>query len=558
MSWQHRRPVAPRRRSARGALAGLALVLVAAGTVAVAPSADAATAAVHIVTTDTGQLEAVFPQPVIWAQLTVHDTDTGATVLFQTDDLVLEYAADGLAFTAHTDHAVRLPSGTPLGDYVTDVDYRYASGTVQHRAGATDPTTSTFDYAEHAQVSSASVDRAATDYADQTFSVSGTAEVDDPRDGTSAAPAAGTTVEVDGTTYDVQRKAHSFETSGTTDTDGHFNVPVTPGGALSDATVTLVTADPDTVDSAPTALPFVDAVPSQARSYATPTTVRLHAGGSVTLTGVAQILTADGWQPLTHELVGTYVDGLLVASGRTGADGRFSYQLRRYSAADADTEVVATPYLTAMNYTDTSIAVPTRATLSGLRLALDAYGTVTGKGTVHGPCGSQSLALEVSSNGRTGWHRLASTTTAYGSTSCSFSLHADGYVNAYYRVTHAESDAMLALVSPVSHLYRTPTRITGLHLSPSRPTRNGTLTATGQLQQRIGTSWRSLSRGGLVLIWRPRGDTEFYKIKAGRTTTSGRFTMRGKVYGSGAWVVIYQPDGHHFYTETAVRDVKVR
>jgi hypothetical protein len=59
-----------------------------------------------------------------------------------------------------------------------------------------------------------------------------------------------------------------------------------------------------------------------------------------------------------------------------------------------------------------------------------------------------------------------------------------------------------------------------------------------------------------VLVFRPKGERQWYWVVKGYTDSTGRFTLHGKAYATGAWGVYYAPDSVHYYSQTPSRTVK--
>lgn len=168
------------------------------------------------------------------------------------------------------------------------------------------------------------------------------------------------------------------------------------------------------------------------------------------------------------------------------------------------------------------------------------------------------LNLMYSRNGTTGWTKIGATRATEGTgTTCSFTVKGVGGVDGYYRLVHTESAAMLAYTSAKHRLHRTQTRMTGFSISPTRTYRNAHLTAKGRLTQLVGSSWRAVGHGHVVLVFKPKGDTQWYWVVKGYTNSSGYYTLAGKAYGTGSWGVYYDADSTHYYSQTESRSVTV-
>ena len=219
-----------------------------------------------------------------------------------------------------------------------------------------------------------------------------------------------------------------------------------------------------------------------------------------------------------------------------------------------------TPYLPGSAAAEVNLSVPRNGSFGRLKITLDPYGAVRARGVLRGPCGDAVVVLQYSRNGRTGWVNLGHVTTdaGFGTAPCPVDITKYGYVAGYYRLLHTESDQLLTTTSSKAYRHRTPTRITGFAVTPVHPSANGTLTATGTVSQRPGRTWSALRNAHVVLVFRPSGDSTYYRAAVGTTTSSGRFTLSSRAYGDGAWAVYYSADTTHFSSQTGLHNVDVR
>lgn len=141
---------------------------------------------------------------------------------------------------------------------------------------------------------------------------------------------------------------------------------------------------------------------------------------------------------------------------------------------------------------------------------------------------------------------------------CPFTIESYGFVNAYYRVAHDETDTFLAQTSAPVHLTRVLTRFTSFSITPTRPAKNARFTASGTLQHYTGGRWQSYKGAQVMLVFKPKGDTKWYWVTKGSTGTGGKYSLRGIGYQDGSWAVVLQPDAKHFYSETKAKYVDVR
>lgn len=514
----------------------------------------------HVVTQDDGTLAVAMngtEQP-LWLRITVKSsTAADAATLYTTDD-----------FTGgHTTSAVRLPDGTAYGDYPVDVDFRLAQGPVQHWTAADHAASAVLDYRKHASVTAVTADRASTDYDHRTVVFSGAVQELDPATGQLAAAPAGTHVRV---TWQVNVTGSMQSGAATADTDatGSFSLPVMPGGYLYDGSAVVVDPDADTAaDPAPAPLPEVQLAATRYRISATPSRTRVHAGSQFTMSGSVQRYTGGVWVPFPgaqvvtatgypYNSTGTAVSGLL-GSGTTAADGTFSYANTARRTGTDYTFLHPSPYLT-LNDDPNPLYVPTAGSITSPAFAVDRYDKVTTTGRLYGDCAQQNLYLQYSPNGSTGWQSFKRGTTGYKSGGyCSYKIQEYGAWDGYYRVYHPESDQMLAVTTSAHRLHRTRTAMS-LTMTPTRPYRNAKLTATGTVTQLTSKGWVRYAGAHVVLVFRPKGDTQWYWVLKGYTNSYGRYTLNTKAYGDGTWAAYLDANSTHYYSETKQVYVDVR
>lgn len=531
--------------------AGVALPAVVA-----APTAYAVTIS-STTTLDDGRLALRgLPVNALWVKVSVlASTAPDAAVLASTDAL----SASGYD-TWTTDETVGLPEGTALGDYPVAVDYRLPNGIVEHWTGGS------YGYKLHTGVTKVAFDRTTTSYDQRDVVLSGTATTWNPVTGERTPAAAGTTVKVTFDLKDAFAQARTATATATTTADGTFSLPYTPDAEISGGRAEVQAATPDVDPDDARTLPAVGVERLTYRITSDLAKYRVNAGTDVQVTGRAERLTADGWQSFggapvlstgtePHSWDTTLVDA--IGSGTTAADGSFSYPVRpRYSTTGVYTSLRPSVYFgegAGRTYDKAAIAVPQQFAFTNARMTLDEFGKVTatgslGNGTVS--CGARGdwLTLQASlDNGRT-WTVLKG---AFASDWCSYTLSTWGYTNALYRVWHAESDRFVAKPSNNVRLARTPTRIVNFVISPTRPRTNGQMTVKGTVQQRVNGVWKALPGARVTLVYKPKGDRQWYWVKKDvPTNTYGNFSFSATNYGDGTWGLYLQSKAGFFYSES--------
>ncbi|MFE7131438.1 hypothetical protein ACFVIM_11305 [Streptomyces sp. NPDC057638] len=474
-------------------------------------------------------------QDTVSLQVRVLRSRESGVVLGTFDELTWNHIPNtgGWNATWDTVDPVRLPPGTPAGSYPVEIVYRQPGGPELRDTNAS------VYYSEYTAITSASWDRAYTDYDHRTLTLSGTAETWDPELGRARPAAEGTPVNV--TLIDNGNWGHA---DGAVGADGRFAIPYTPRGAITRTSL----------DGLPT-------VPIRKMTYrltADYDRLRLRPGGEFTVTGRAERLTDDGWKPFTGASVRTSDRGGVRGQGTVAADGTFTYPA---TAGDltrtVTTEVKPSPYFQYAGSDGRIIYIPVAATLTHHKITLDPYGTVKARAVLNTPkgCGTpRPLNLQYSPDGKK-WSvlRTGATTTA-----CAISIEAPGKPSGYYRFQHPETNQHLELTGPAVHQVRVPTRITSAKLTPARPERGGKLTATGTLQRQVNGGWNAHPGAKLVLSFKARGSDTWRAITTGTAGRTGGYSLKGTVPGDGSWRVETQIAAGYLHTETKVTYVDAR
>ncbi|WP_405585659.1 hypothetical protein [Streptomyces sp. NBC_01190] len=540
-----------------------ATFLLAAGcavpALAVAPAAHADSPAVSQVTSDDDGRLTVYLDSVdaLWVQVSVRASAAAdAPVLASTDDLT---EADGRWTTEHT---VSLPAGTAYGDYPVDVDYRLPGGQVQHWSGADHGSASDLDYRLRTGVGALSFDRDTLDWDHQTIVVSGAATTLDPATGTTGPARAGTTVEVD---YDTLTGLTGSPVTATTGADGAFQVPLTfPAGAQS-VRARVIAPAADTVPGPVGYGPTPSVTTSRYRISATESRTRANPNVPFTEQGSVQRFVNGIWQPWAGAPVYTatvygspYTTGLtgVLGHGTTGTGGTFGYSVVAARTTDTYTFVQPSVYLAGSSSFSERIAVPTVGSLTTPAASVDQYDTVTVSGSLRGSCDYEPLSLEYSANGKTGWSNLQwfkANGGTYNGT-CSYKISKPAYWDGYYRVRHPETDIMQPVVSAAKRVNRTRTGVS-VAMSSTKPKLNAKLTASGNVYQLTASGWKPYAGVHVVLVFKPKGDPNWYWVVKGYTNAAGHYTLNTKAFEDGTWGTYIEPDAKHYYAES--KDVYV-
>ncbi|MFE7546625.1 hypothetical protein [Streptomyces gardneri] len=521
-----------------------------------APAAHADWTGASGSTLDDGRYRLSLPTNALWVKVSVlASTAPDAAVLASTEALTAS------SYNWITDAPFALPAGTAFGDYPVRVDYRLPGETTKKWTGGT------YAFRPHIGVSELSWNRTSTSYDQRQAVLSGKTTLWNPATGTRTAAPQGTKVALKISTYAASTYG-TINATATTREDGTFSVPVTPNGSVQGGTATVVTAgtvnDPDGEAYVPTLAvdPLVYRISADLNKF------RVLAGTNVQVTGHVERYTPSGWKPFAGApVVGTgtepgYNDttAVNVLGGATSsATGTFSFAAKaQYSTDFVYTSLRPSAYIqNSRSFDRSDITVPQQFSFSPYTITLDEYGTVTATGGFSGYCTvTQPVQLQASlDNGRT-WRVLRSGTN---STYCGYELTAQGYESALYRVYHPETNQFVAKGGTSLKRARTHTRFSAFSISPTRPVVNGKMTVSGTVQRKVAGVWKPLAGAKLTLIFKPRGENQWYWVTKSITTdSSGRFSYRATAYKDGSWATYLNTTGSYFYSETNAKYIDAR
>ncbi|MFD3571662.1 hypothetical protein [Streptomyces sp. NPDC058667] len=515
-----------------------------------APAAHADWTSVTGTTEDDGRYTVTLPASALWVKVSVLSSAAAdATVLASTEELTPSGS------WLSTKNPVVLPEGTVLGDYPVRVDYRLPGETTKRWTGGT------YGHKPHIGVGKLSFDRASTSWDNRRAVLSGTTTLWNPSTGERTTAPAGTKVQV---TLPIANDARSWTVTAVVaaGADGTFSLPVTPNGYIQNATAMVVEAgsalDPDQAVLVPHL--GVDAS-LRYRISTNVDRIRVMAGTDVRVTGRVERLTPAGWKPFAGIPVvasGTEPSSShntvpnVLGTIKSAENGTFSFPARvQYGTRAVYTTLQPSPYFAERSYDMNDIVVPQQFSYNPYRITLDAYGKVTATGDLStGFCDPkpEPVVLQYSRDGGRTWGTLRSgVTDAY----CQYNLSAWGYSDARYRVHHPLTDRFVAKTGTALRLARYETRFSAFTISPTRPVVNGKTTVSGTVQRKVGGVWKVYPGAKLTLLFKPKGDTQWYWVtKSITTNTSGRFSYRATAYQDGSWAVILQPPAGYFYSET--------
>ncbi|MYS23903.1 MULTISPECIES: hypothetical protein [unclassified Streptomyces] len=534
--------------------------------ITVAPTAFAdgapTTTVTHLVTGDDGRLEVDLSDsaPLTSLQISVRSStaDDAATLLTVSD------------FSNDTTTApVQLPAGTAYGSYPVDVDYTLADGTTQHWSGAAHGTDGLLNYRKHAFLAAFTTDRTSTDFTHRDVVLSGHVDAFDPATGTTGPAGADTDVALmwqeDHSPYDsyVQRHAEVD-----TDENGDFQLLVTPGGGLENGAAVIHTTPADLTPAGTSQ--FISNVPANPVTYrvtSSPSATQVHKGTRITVRGKVEQLVGGKWKPFGGAPVVTtaadpdsyqYTVPHQLASTTSAADGSFSYPITANMTTLLHTYLRPSTYLPPNSQDEDTVNVPTAGSITLPAWSIDDEGLVKTTGRLNGNASNQSLWLQYSPNGKSGWINLSHITTGYTyGKYVSYAMQAYGNYDGYYRVIHFESAQMLGLVQPAHRLNRIRTQMS-VTVTPTRPSYDTSkLSVSGVVTQMTSKGWAHYNHAYVVLVYKPKGDTEWYWVKKAYTNAAGRYSFSTPAYGDGTWGAYLQTDSKHFYSSTKGVNVDV-
>ncbi|MFF0748200.1 hypothetical protein [Streptomyces sp. NPDC004267] len=527
----------------------------------IAPAAHAA-GVTRTTTSDDGRIVVDLTSEAVWVKVSVLASSApDAAVLASTDDLSWQSAdeATDRPYGWATADTLKLPEGTPLGDYPVVVEYRLPAGTVQKWTGGT------YSHKLHTGVSKLSFDHKTTSYDQRDLVLSGAATTWDPSTGARTAAREGTKVKVSLSLSDLMGgNWHTVDATAVTGAGGGFSLPFTPNAVVRGGSATVVEAAADTDPNAGYKVPEVGVETLQYRINADLNKYRVAKGTDVTVSGRVERLTQDGWQPfanapvVTRNLEPQYYDRTdpgtdVMGSGTATAAGTFSYGARATYATQVYTFLRPSVYFQNINFDQGQIAVPQPIWYSGVRTTLDEFGSVHATARVNGgSCENEPVYLQVSFDGGRTWGNLKYGKTQWDNsfTYCKADITAWGYVNATYRLYHYETDLFAARDAAPARLSRIETRFSAFNISPTRPRVNSYMTVTGTVQKKIGSTWKPLAGAKVMLLFKPKGGTQWYWVSRDvPTNTYGNFNFRAKNYGDGSWIVLKQSQNGYFYSE---------
>lgn len=133
----------------------------------------------------------------------------------------------------------------------------------------------------------------------------------------------------------------------------------------------------------------------------------------------------------------------------------------------------------------------------------------------------------------------------------------DGGAGAGPRTGTTDAAGAAAAAKPLVRLSRVRTAMS-IVITPAHPYRDGRLVASGTVTQLTAKGWVRLPHAHVVLVYRPRGSSQWYWVLKGHAGATGRYTFVTRAYADGTWAVYLDPDSRHLHSESRKVYVTVR
>ncbi|MGW1532786.1 hypothetical protein [Streptomyces aureus] len=440
-----------------------------------------------------------------------------------------------------------------LGDYTVDVEVTDSSGetTVRQNAG-------TLHYQKQPVFTGFSVTPIKPDIEHKTVTATGGMVVRDP--------ITRETVPFTGASVDI-RFDQNAEVAAVTDDKGRFSATrvTTQGG------YTLAEYKGDLGYSASSGV-WVDPQASPTRFVLDKSSFHVTVNDKFTVTGTLQYQFGGVWKPLSGSIVKMDYKDCSTCSpieSTTGADGRFSFVRPAYGYKTVyDVAIQPYPYNPFIKHDATAdVTVVTTATTKfiGFTARLNEYARLDVSGTVDlvGRESRDPIAVDIqySANGSTGWSTKKTVQTTDNSQFTVENL--PGYTDGYWRLRYAGSTTkdIKGGVSTSLRRNRSLTRIKDANASPEPVAKGRTITVKGVLQERApgSTTWKAYGGKEVVILFRPKGKTTWYRMGFVTTKSTGAFSKGFKAQQDGTWVPVFvRADTKHFVGEGTEDYVDVR
>ncbi|MFF9091779.1 carboxypeptidase-like regulatory domain-containing protein [Streptomyces sp. NPDC014802] len=382
-------------------------------------------------------------------------------------------------------------------------------------------------------------------------------------------PGSGDVVPLGGRTVSYARSGEDTPLgSAVTDADGAFAGAPVPMERRYDWYMASFTENSAEVHG--TATYYADARIEAKRAVVTATAdkTRAASGETVTITGQVTDPEANGI-PLADTPVSARLGGGLAKTVRTDAEGRFRVQLIAAPGRDYQgggdwsgwTVASADPFLEFYAYGKLALPWDSRTKVTAYRLGPDARLAVTGEFRSPYEAWSstsswQSVLLEQSPDGTTGWKRIASA-DFYSGLRLSFTIGTSSK-GGWFRLRHVANDYYAESVSAPFHVSRTDSRVQSLKASPDPVRKGSAITVTASLQHYTGGAWRGLGNQPVSVWFKQWGKSTWKQVATGKSTSTGAVSVRTAASADGWYQVRYAGDATHLQSTSGQDWVDVR
>ncbi|MEU8763632.1 hypothetical protein [Streptomyces sp. NPDC048659] len=248
---------------------------------------------------------------------------------------------------------------------------------------------------------------------------------------------------------------------------------------------------------------------------------------------------------------------------RTDADGYYTAKLIAAAGPNAEGWTVESADLfQTFSAIQGTLVMPldSRTTTMSYSLRADARLTVYGQlrspyERWSGSSSQQTVLLEQSPDGRTGWKQVGST-GFYSSVRSTFGI-AVWNKGGWFRLRHLTSDQYAESVSTPFRVSRIETRVLNVNAAPEPVRKGATVTVTGTLQHNV-SGWKPLASKQLQLQFRAKGTSKWVTVAKGNTAANGNIALKHKATVDGVYNLVYVADTAHFQSSGVADYIDVR
>ncbi|MGW7307093.1 hypothetical protein ACWGI1_16110 [Streptomyces sp. NPDC054835] len=363
-------------------------------------------------------------------------------------------------------------------------------------------------------------------------------------------PGSGDQVPLPGRSVTVERWADDTPLgSAVTDADGTFAAGPVAVGTRWDAYRAVFSENSDEVHGTAGIYDSVDIRTRKMTVAAAADRTRALNGETVTITG--RVTDPVDGTPVADEPLEAYLGNGVRKPLRSDADGRFTVRLVAAPGPDSTGwGVQGTGMFQNGLYASGPLAMPldTRTTLMGYRLGGDGRLAVYGQFRSPyehwaGYTTQQTVLLEQSPDGLTGWRKVASTQLstdvrrAFG-----FGLASRG---GWFRLRTLTSDSYAESVSRTFHVTRTSTRVLSVDATPEPIRKGGVVTVRGTVQHDQG-GWKPLANQPVQLRFAAWGSKTWKTVAWGHTNAAGQTALKARTTVDGTYTLVHVGDASHF------------